>query len=290
MNKASIERCFGAEFTIPSHPMTTSLKNHLRMFISQFSTYRQFKNDREYKQWQKSNPQEAEADLISPATTGPASCGSTSTNYLATASAKAASAGTAPATTGPAATTSATAGPAPATTGPAPHRVKQLTIARYQKLYNCSVLIETGTYLGDMIEAQKDNFSQLISIELSPELHQKAVKRFRDRPHISILQGDSGKVLPSLLSTITQPALFWLDGHYSAGITARGDKECPIFEELTAILTVPTPHPVILIDDARCYTGQGDYPTIPQLKSFVDATRPGYGLEVKNDIIRFTKK
>ena len=186
--------------------MTTSLKNHLRMFISQFSTYRQFKNDREYKQWQKSNPLEAQADLISPATAGPASCGSTSTNYSAIASAKGASAGIAPATT------------ASATTGPAPHRVKQLTIARYQKRYNCGVLIETGTYLGDMIEAQKDNFSQLFSIELSPELHQKALKRFRNRPHISIVQGDSGKVLPSLLSTITQPALFWLDGHYSAEI------------------------------------------------------------------------
>lgn len=173
-------------------------------------------------------------------------------------------------------------------TKPVPHRLKQLTIAEYQKRYRCNVLIETGTYLGDMIEAQKNNFSRLFSVELSPELYQQAVERFRKSPHISIVQGDSGKVLPALLAEIAEPAIFWLDGHYSDGITAMGDKECPIIEELSAIFSVPTHHPVILIDDARCYTGKGDYPTIPQLKSFVDSTRPGYDLEVKNDIICFT--
>jgi len=171
---------------------------------------------------------------------------------------------------------------------PVPHYLKQLTIAEYQKKYKCNVLIETGTYLGDMVEAQKNNFRRLYSIELSDDLCQKATKRFRKIPHIAIIQGDSGKVLPNLLPEITEPAIFWLDGHYSEGITAQGEKECPVFEELNAILSVPTLHPVILIDDARCYTGVGDYPTIAQIKSLVHATRPEYDLEVKNDIIHLT--
>ena len=50
-----------------------------------------------------------------------------------------------------------------------------------------------------------------------------------------IVQGDSGKVLSEILLEINEPAIFWLDGHYTAGITARGVKECPIFEELDCI-------------------------------------------------------
>jgi len=40
---------------------------------------------------------------------------------------------------------------------PPPHQVKQLAIQHYQHIYRLSVLVETGTYLGDMIEAQKKN-------------------------------------------------------------------------------------------------------------------------------------
>ena len=38
---------------------------------------------------------------------------------------------------------------------PAPHIVKQITIQEHQKKYGYSILVETGTYLGDMVEVQK---------------------------------------------------------------------------------------------------------------------------------------
>jgi hypothetical protein len=42
-------------------------------------------------------------------------------------------------------------------------------------------------------------------------------------------------VLPLIIKDLNEPAIFWLDGHYSSGITAKGDKICPIFEELDSI-------------------------------------------------------
>ena len=171
---------------------------------------------------------------------------------------------------------------------PPPHLVKQKVIAGYQKETGINVLVETGTFLGDMIEAQKKNFKKIYSIELSEMLHRKAGKRFRNAENVSLILGDSGKKLPELLNQINEPAIFWLDGHYSAGDTAKGDTECPIYEELDAILKKSNEKHVILIDDARCFDGTGDYPTIAAIESYITSRRPQYKIEVKDDVIRFT--
>jgi hypothetical protein len=89
---------------------------------------------------------------------------------------------------------------------------------------------------------------------------------------------------------INEPAIFWLDGHYSAGITAKGDKECPIFEELNAILNKNEFNHILLIDDARCFIGEGDYPTIEELTNYVKTKDKSYQVVVEHDIIRFVKE
>jgi hypothetical protein len=171
---------------------------------------------------------------------------------------------------------------------PPPHLVKQNTITEYQRKSGIGVLVETGTYLGDMVEAQRKRFHKIISIELSPELHARASKRFHPFSHINILQGDSGKVLNRVADELQEAAIFWLDGHYSAGITARGDKDCPVFEEINAIFKSNKPDHILLVDDARCFTGEGDYPTIDELTRHVRSKNERYQVEVKDDIIRYT--
>ncbi len=171
---------------------------------------------------------------------------------------------------------------------PPPHEVKQFTISEYGAKYAIATLIETGTYFGDMVEAQRLNFNRIFSIELSPELWKKAEERFSVFPDIKILQGDSGIVLHQIMAQINTPALFWLDGHFSAGVTAKGEKECPIYEELDAIfLHSKQPH-VLLIDDARCFVGENDYPTIEALTRYIRSKNPQYAIQVKDDIIRAT--
>jgi hypothetical protein len=161
-----------------------------------------------------------------------------------------------------------------------------MAIEEYQKRFGYSIFIETGTYLGDMVEAQKNNFQRIISIELDQHLYQRVKRKFAEDKHITIYQGDSSRVLPQIMSAVKEPAIFWLDGHYSAGITAKGDKETPIYGELEAIFNDSSLPHVLLIDDARLFTGEGDYPKIEYLSDFIKKRAQSYEILVKDDIIR----
>jgi hypothetical protein len=170
---------------------------------------------------------------------------------------------------------------------PPPHIVKQRAIEDYAKRFNLPTLVETGTYLGDMVYSQRKNFKSIISIELQPFFYINALRRFKKNKNIEIIQGDSADILDMLATKkkFDFPCLFWLDGHYSAGDTALGKKETPIMEELESILGTKQNH-VILIDDARHFIGKNDYPTIEKLKEFVLGKFPKSVFSVIDDIMR----
>jgi hypothetical protein len=169
---------------------------------------------------------------------------------------------------------------------PPPQFIKHLTIKKFAVLHNIKILVETGTYLGETLEACKSHFKQLISIELDQNLYQVAVEKFANDKQIQICQGDSGQLIENILNDINQPCLFWLDGHYSEGITAKGDLNTPVMNELKHILNHHIKSHVILIDDARCFIGKDDYPTIPYLINFVKQFNQNLNLIVEDDIIR----
>ena len=171
---------------------------------------------------------------------------------------------------------------------PPPEPFKQATVAAYGRGFRLSTLVETGTYLGDMVEAQRRRFRRVWSIELSPDLYRSTLARFVEAPNVTLLQGDSGNLLPSVLERLDGPALFWLDGHYSAGNTARGHLDTPVKQELEAILGTAVNH-VILVDDARCF-GTGDYPPLEEVQALVTSLRPGWTCLVRDDIIRICPK
>jgi hypothetical protein len=56
-------------------------------------------------------------------------------------------------------------------------------------------------------------------------------------------------------------------------------------KEVNAILEHKQGH-VILIDDARCFDGTHDYPTLNELQKLVALKRPDYMFSVLNDVIR----
>ena len=62
--------------------------------------------------------------------------------------------------------------------------------------------------------------------------------------------GNSPDVLRSLAATIDEPVLFYLDAHWSGGVTAHGEVEVPLLEELEIIRKRPHGD-FIIIDDAR---------------------------------------
>lgn len=167
---------------------------------------------------------------------------------------------------------------------PAPHVLKQKAVRELADKYALNTLVETGTFMGDMVFAQRHRFSKIYSIELSPKLSLLAKNRFKSYPHITIITGNSGVELHNLVPQLKEPALFFLDGHYSGGVTALGDVVCPVFSELEAILSSTLPH-IVLIDDARLFIGADSYPTLEELRKFVLQKDPGKTIKVQNDQI-----
>jgi hypothetical protein len=55
-----------------------------------------------------------------------------------------------------------------------------------------------------------------------------------------------------------------------------------------SIQSLITLNHVLLIDDARLFVDEDDYPTIEKLTKYVKNKNNNYQVEVKDDIIRFT--
>lgn len=138
-------------------------------------------------------------------------------------------------------------------------------------LFGISTFIETGTYLGVTTNYVQKFFSKVYTIELSKLLADEAAEYFISKKHVRVLQGDSGLMLEDVVTKNTEKKLFWLDAHYSAGITASSAKfgDTPISKEIEVILDHWTKESVILVDDASLFVGKDNYPTIEEVQLFV---------------------
>lgn len=157
-----------------------------------------------------------------------------------------------------------------------------------------NVLVETGTNQGMTPLALQPYFQKIFTIELDESLFLRAQQMLASFENIECLHGDSTDVLPQVLARIDEPALFWLDGHYSGPGTGHGIKSSPICEELCILFEDGRPH-VILIDDARIFDGGTEhtlyphyleYPSLEWIEGY--AGRFGYEYLLRDDIIRLT--
>ncbi|MFZ2586719.1 MAG: hypothetical protein WAZ18_01135 [Alphaproteobacteria bacterium] len=164
-----------------------------------------------------------------------------------------------------------------------PFQKRQALLALGQA-YNLQNFVETGTYLGETVEFMAPHFKRILSYELAPDLHAANVKKLKKHKHVELYLGDSGKLLPTHLTTLKTPTLFWLDGHFSGGPTAYGDLASPVLAELQALMAHPVKGHVIVIDDSRDFRGLEGYPTIRQLQWFINR-HPGYMLRLKDDLL-----
>ena len=168
-----------------------------------------------------------------------------------------------------------------------PNYGKQIAVKEYLKKFCLKTFIETGTYRGKMVYAVMPYVDTVYSIELDPLYCQRAQARFAGYSNIHIIQGQSGDVLPKIMTDINEPCLFWLDAHYSGGSTAKGPQDTPIMQELQCLLNHGfADRHIILIDDASCFIGKNDYPTVKQLREYILTQKPNWNFEVENDIIR----
>ena len=171
---------------------------------------------------------------------------------------------------------------------PPPHVVKEECVLSHAKRYGLRILVETGTFHGEMIETALGHFDIIYSIELDDALYAAAVKKFAGHKEVRLLHGDSGQMIGKVLAELKAPALFWLDAHYSGDGTAHGPLETPIIAEMKQVLDHPIKTHAVLIDDARFFDGGEDYPTIPETEQLVATFTPKRRFEVLHDIIRVT--
>lgn len=148
--------------------------------------------------------------------------------------------------------------------------------------------VETGTYLGDGARLLADIFPEVVTIELSDQLYEKARSSLRDRPGIETLHGDSRVLLAGLVDPDVA-TLFFLDGHWSGGQTAGQESECPVLEELAA-LRGGSPNDCLFIDDARLFTAApapphdpSHWPTLVEVFDAVRAVWPEHHVTLLAD-------
>jgi hypothetical protein len=125
-----------------------------------------------------------------------------------------------------------------------------------EKIQDYETFIETGALIGDTVIDLSSHFNKLHTIEISDHYYNITTDRIKNEGLINIKThlGDSVKVLPKILNRLNTQTIFWLDGHWSAGDTGRGEKDCPLIDECSFIDQKYKPdRAIILIDDYRLF-------------------------------------
>lgn len=69
-----------------------------------------------------------------------------------------------------------------------------------------------------------------------------------------------------------------------------GVEEAPVMREMSTVFGHRIQDHIVLLDDARLFTGKGGYPTVEELRRWVTARRPDWVVEVVHDVIRIYPK
>ncbi|MGL5626750.1 MAG: hypothetical protein ACRDDW_04435 [Candidatus Rhabdochlamydia sp.] len=177
--------------------------------------------------------------------------------------------------------------------------LKSSLLHELQTTFKLDTFVETGTYLANTTIKATKFFNQIHSIELSPELYTRAVHRLKYWEQATIHLGDSKDVLHQLIPCLhNKRVLFYLDGHYSGHVTAKGSLPTPLIEELKAIAQMKTTHAILLIDDIRLFQdtcfpekveslnlGLEAYPYLEELVKAILEIQPSYQICFMGDAL-----
>jgi hypothetical protein len=157
--------------------------------------------------------------------------------------------------------------------------------------YRITLFVETGTYFGETAYWASQCFKEVWTIEADEQIYQKAKKKYGDIKMIKFLLGDSKKVLKEIVEHLNHQTLFWLDSHWSGDETYGVDDECPLIEEIKAIVSSERSH-FIFIDDSRLFLSpppephkMEQWPTITQVIQTLISGRNEYYIVIIEDVI-----
>ena len=136
--------------------------------------------------------------------------------------------------------------------------------------------VESGTYFGKTSHALSQFSNQVYTIEPDPKLHEAAAKKYGKISNIRFINGLSEEKLVEILDGLDyeekKDISFWLDGHFSAGVTFKGPTDTPIIHELETIEREISKFEqvTVLVDDVRCFNPENpNYSSYPDLNYLV---------------------
>jgi len=137
-----------------------------------------------------------------------------------------------------------------------------MQIVSYPGYEGVDAFIETGTFRGGSASAANNAgiFKDIVTIELSKELHALAVKRF-SKTKVQCLLGSSAELLAGVSQQFSRPSFFYLDAHwfskkYGAGPSVSKEDPFPLWKELE-ILKVRPYADIIAVDDYHVFGRSG---------------------------------
>lgn len=164
-------------------------------------------------------------------------------------------------------------------------------VLQLQAWFAVPTFVETGTYMGATAVWASAHFQKVYTFEASQTLWQETSTTYADRHNVTFIQGHSGERLQEVVAQISGPVLYWLDAHWSSGVTYGENDECPVLAELAAIQSHPGPH-YILIDDARLFMAPPpsphrieQWPSISEVIDALNSTGPNPYIVIVEDVI-----
>jgi hypothetical protein len=120
-----------------------------------------------------------------------------------------------------------------------------------KEMMSLNIFVEGGTYQGNTAKEMGLIFNKVFTIEKSQQMYDLAKKNLSAVNNVYLLHGDTREFINELLNEYDS-ILFWLDAHWSGGVTYGEKDECPLLEELKIIFEHKKNY-AILIDDARLF-------------------------------------
>lgn len=169
---------------------------------------------------------------------------------------------------------------------PSPHFIKLNVLLRNG--LDGAVWVETGTHTGTTTRVLSTVAKHVYSIEPEPTFFSRAAKMFANVSNVTIVRGLSEEIFPDLLPTLKGDVCFWLDGHYSGGVTFKGPQDTPIMDELAAIErnSGNMNRVVVMVDDMHCFGSKDpEWASYPSVNFLVDwARKSGMTWHIEHDI------
>lgn len=157
-----------------------------------------------------------------------------------------------------------------------------------QNSMNLSIAVEGGTYNGGTSLLMSKFFEKVYTIEKSEKMYEIGEKKLGHIKNVTRLFGDTRRHLPDIVGS-NDNILFWLDAHWSGGVTYGVEDECPLLDELGTIFSAKLTNFAIMIDDARLFLAPPplphNYSNWPSIKDVCLAVPEGFDIIVFEDVV-----